>query len=201
MLKFSAFDVLDGTELDSVDTISFDGIVYDLTDVHPVFDENTGRYVYTLIAEVLKNTLLRVTKNTYFPFIGRYDLSEVTSIADLYYTLPEHAIDLGRVGLLNEVKEDAIILIWNKYPSDLDSRLTCPNGETVGMLEAKEANEEEHFHTTLKSNYYAKMSVDSIIGFGPETVVVNHWSNLNDKYKIGGKWKFFVKWYKDGNNL
>ena len=49
-------------------------------------------------------------------------------------------------------------------------------------------------------NYYAKVSVDSQAGYGPETIVINHWSNFNDKYKIGGKFHYFVNWWKTNDN-
>ena len=50
--------------------------------------------------------------------------------------------------------------------------------------------------SAVANNYYAKVSVDSKTGYGPETIVINHWSDLHSKFKIGGKFKFFVNWYK-----
>ena len=193
-MKFSAFDVLDGTELDRIDSISFDGILYnDLGE--PEFDSTTGRYVYTINVETYRKTSMRITKNTYFPFIGKYFLENVTSIDDLWYR--EHPLDLGRIGLLNEVKEDAIILLWEERPNDLDIRLVCPNGEAIGVDEPTASTTAESYLSAKNENYFAKMSVDSKLGYGPETVVINHWSDFNSKYKIGGKWKFLVKWYAD----
>lgn len=39
--------------------------------------------------------------------------------------------------MLNEVKEDALILLWDAIPRDLDARLECPNGETVGVKQRR----------------------------------------------------------------
>ena len=143
-----------------------------------------GRWLYTIHALALKNCILRIEKDTYFPFIGSYSLN-VHSIND-----PEQFIDLGRIGLLNEVKEDALILSWQDHPCDLDLRLKCPNDEVIGIRQSDDASE-------FFENYYGRVSVDSTTGRGPETVVINHWTDFDSRFKIGGDYKLYVNWYRD----
>jgi len=106
-------------------------------------------------------------------------------------------IDLGRIGLLNESKEDAFVLTWGEKPIDLDSRLRCPNGEVVGVPnDSSDAN-----RNVLQENFFAEVSVDTINGFGPETLTISKWTDvsLSSKYKIGGHYELYVNWYKDEN--
>lgn len=86
-MRFSAFDVLDGDNI-YIDKIYFDGREPEdiATSVEP-----DGRIVYEVHGLSLKNTNLKIEKNTYFPFANQYSL-DVKSIYD-----DEIIIDLGRI--------------------------------------------------------------------------------------------------------
>lgn len=182
-IKFSVYDVLDGQEL-VADAVYFNNKLQNV-EVSSVQVLEHERFNHAIDSVSTKLLNLRIEKIGYFPFEGSYMLT-VTSI---YQDVIE--IDLGRIGLLNEMKEDAIVLSWHEHPIDLDVRLLCPNGEVVGVMQSSSDN------SHLLTNYYANVSIDDSNAEGPETIVMNHWVNPNDKYKIGGKFRFYVNWFKD----
>lgn len=111
----------------------------------------------------------------------------------------EFDIDLGRIGMLNEIKEDAFVLTWGETPADLDSRLICPNGEIVGVSSTFDDETKSAKH----DNFFASVSTDSINGYGPETLTIRKWADTdsNSRFKIGGHFEFYVHWFVDERNL
>lgn len=179
-IKFSLYDVLSSEELQSNEIfINSKSTGFDLQ-----ITNESNQYIHTIEYESLKVLNLRIEKPGYFPFEATYSLD----IKSIYQDTIE--IDLGRIGLLTEVKENAIVLTWGKTPTDLDVRLQCPNGEIVGIKQNSE-------DSNILSNYYASVAIDNNTGEGPELISINHWVNFKNKYKIGGKFRYYVNWFKD----
>ena len=175
--------LLTGQQL-HIDRIFLDDELIDIPEDQPVINvDDRNRLEYSIDLYISKNVRLRIEKEDYFPYSKTYVLPEISFQDNIL-------LDLGEIGMLNEVKEDAMILTWKDHPTDLDLRLVCPNGETIGIIENDDPS-------TTESNYYAKMSSDSKNGYGPETIIINHWVNFSDKHRIGGEFKLKVKWYRD----
>ena len=190
--KFSAFDVLTKEELVLDEVMINDEVVPVSNDA---ITEENGRYMYEMIYEFdskVKELNIKLIKETYFTF----DTTIKTDEIRVDETTGSMVIDLGRIGMLNEVKEDAFVLTWNANPRDLDSRLKCPNGEVVGITQTPNGAQSDG---VLRSNEYAEVSVDSNVGFGPETLTIKRWldTSPSSQFKIGGHYDFYVNWFKD----
>lgn len=99
-LKFMPYDVLTGENL------TLDRILVNDGDIDASsYSEENGEYLYAVDFETLKYFRLELIKNTFFPYEDIFDLN-VASVSD--HTI----IDLGKIGLLNEIKEDVIVLRW-----------------------------------------------------------------------------------------
>lgn len=101
IVKFSAYDVLTGDEL------ILDEILIDENDITSSvsYQEVGGRYLYEVHTKSIQQCLVELRKRTYFPYRKRFNL-EIHSFSDIIL------IDLGRVGMLNEIREDAFVLTW-----------------------------------------------------------------------------------------
>ncbi len=52
--------------------------------------------------------------------------------------------------------------------------------------------------SVLNRNIYAEKSIDSKIGYGPETIAINRWADINSsKGRIGGHYEYYVHWFND----
>ena len=105
ILRFSAYDVLTSEE------IIIDKIIIDGRDFTRSYKEIVdGRYVYEISGNTAKTCLIELYKDTFFPIRSKIilDIKEFDEVT---------TIDLGRIGMLNEIKEDAFALTWRRAPS------------------------------------------------------------------------------------
>ena len=105
ILRFSAYDVLTSEEL-IIDRIIIDG--RDFTRNYKEIVD--GRYVYEVSGNTTKTCLIELYKDTFFPIRSKriLDIKEFDEVT---------TIDLGRIGMLNEIKEDAFALAWRRTSS------------------------------------------------------------------------------------
>ena len=148
--------------------------------------DGSGMRICSVAAKATLACRVELRKHTYFPYRRTFSLDGVSFSGS-------SDVDLGRIGLLNEIKEDAFVLTWGEKPADLDSRLACPNGETVGVSSAFSDETRGILHDSL----FANVSTDSINGYGPETLTVRKWADLGSSLKVGGHYEFYVHWYMD----
>ena len=171
-----------GEEL-QLDRLIVDNEVQDLPQPTVVVEDGRETYVYEFDMEYdSAGGHIAIMKRFYFPY--------VISLFD-YDISGQDVVDLGHVGLLKETSSDAFVLTWGAQPRDLDARLQCPGGGLpVGVSHPDTGDQ------ATMENEYAKMSIESTVGYGPETAVIKKWMKTDD-ISSNGRYEFYVNWYKD----
>lgn len=188
LIKFYCYDALTGKNL-KIDSISIDeALIY-----HDELFENTenvkiindnGQFKYEVEARTTLNFNIKIEKTNYFPF--QSDLNLANYSIDKNFSVHNEiliVIDLGKFPLLSLEKTNAIVLSWNEYPHDLDAYLTNPD------------NTQTYYEKP--SGYFSNVDIDDKRSYGPETISVIHWTDLDNQNAVNTTFKYNVNWYKD----
>ena len=162
-------------------------------EVKEVYNEKAGKIIpfyYTLKIKTPTIFNIKIEKVNYYPFKSVLNLFNYAS--DKQFSVHDETfvhIDLDRFPLLSTVKNNGITLAWGQYPYDLDAYLTNPTGEKT--------------YYNNRETYFSIVDIDDKMSYGPETISINYWTDINANYyddnKINTLFKYDVNWFKNGN--
>ena len=188
LIKFYCYDALTGKNL-KIDSISIDedliyhDKIFENTENVKIINDN-GQFKYEVQTRTTLNFNIKIEKTNYFPFqsdinLANYNIDKNFSVHDEILIV----VDLGKFPLLSLEKTNAIVLSWNEYPHDLDAYLTNPD------------NTQTYYEKP--SSYFSNVDIDDKRSYGPETISVIHWTDLDNQNAVNTTFKYDVNWYKD----
>lgn len=188
LIKFYCYDALTGKNL-KIDSISIDedliyhDKIFENTENVKIINDN-GQFKYEVQTRTTLNFNIKIEKTNYFPF--QSDINLVNYNIDKNFSVHDEiliVVDLGKFPLLSLEKTNAIVLSWNEYPHDLDAYLTNPD------------NTQTYYEKP--SSYFSNVDIDDKRSYGPETISVIHWTDLDNQNAVNTTFKYDVNWYKD----